>query len=204
MTNFIQNGQSTQVAWVGANIVGHAFDPATGDIDDTEGFGAFDSIAKTNVIGVRVMDIGGGSEDVNSVYVAHRYLIDRVVYDPYKRSQDHNEKVLSEAALRPFGSAFSVGVLNVISERIDRLEHIRLSQKVLKVGGKVFFKIWPGNHSGIGGATASGYQNNREPETYLEEIKSIFGRNNVFFDVEQKTIIGTNMIDRYPSGSVSI
>lgn len=207
MTSSINNRPSIreeQVAWTGDNIIGHSIDPETGQIDTTEGFGAFDDVLESNVCGPRILDIGGGAYDTNSSYVSHRYLLDCKVYDPYKRSEAHCKKVLSQAEKRPFSASFSLSVLNVISEPLARKEHIRLCQKVLKTGGKAFFKVWPGDHSGIGKPTASGYQNNREIDTYLEEIKQEWGKENVFFDEKTQTISCKNPIVKHKRGSYSL
>src|ERR1700679_2847080 len=120
-----------QIPWVGDNVRGHSIDSKTGKIDPTEGFGAFDSVLETTSLGPRAVDIGGGAYDENCAYVAHRYLIDCDVYDPFKRSEDHNAEIISKAGGRPYNAAFSFSVLNVISNRQSRLEHIRLCQKTL-------------------------------------------------------------------------
>jgi len=63
------------------------------------------------------------------------------------------------------------------------------------------FKVWPGDHSGVGKITPSGYQNNRRLETYLNEITAVFGKRDVFVDQEEELVICVNRIERFSGGS---
>ena len=92
-----------------------------------------------------MLDIGGGSEEGNSAYVKECYDTSLVVYDPYMRSAEDNARVLAEATRRPFDACTSISVLNVISSKEARREHILLCWRVIKETGKAFFKVWPGN-----------------------------------------------------------
>ncbi len=191
-----------QIPWVGDNVQGHSWND--GQIDFTEGFGAYDQVLGKVASGSRIVDIGGGAYDANCAYVAQKYLVNCSVYDPYKRDVQHNLKVIGDSKVRPFDGAVSFSVLNVISNDEDRCNHIKLCQKMLKTGGKAIFKAWPGDGTGIGKQTASGYQSNRDINTYLEEICYVFGSQNVVFDPENKIVIGINSVMAYPSGSCSI
>lgn len=204
-TSSISIDTTKQIAWVGDSVLGHSIDPISGKIDSTEGFGAFDSIFKTShAFSGRAIDIGGGSSDANCTYIAHRYLLDSVVYDPFMRAADHNERVLKLALARPYKTVFSLSVLNVISNLQVRREHIKLCHFVLKQGGKAVFKVWPGDKSGAGRETASGYQSNRDMESYLDEMRSVFGRDMVRYDPIEKVAICFKKIDFYPSGSACL
>lgn len=191
-----------QIPWVGDNVQGHSWND--GQIDLTEGFGAYDHVLGNVASGGRIVDIGGGAYDTNSAYVAQKYLVDCSVYDPYKREAQHNLKVIGDSKVRPFDGAVSFSVLNVISDGEDRSRHIKLCQNMLKTGGKAIFKVWPGDGTGIGKQTASGYQSNRDIDTYVDEIRDVFGSRNVTFDPENKIVIGVNPIVAYPSGIRSI
>jgi len=188
-----------QIPWVGDNIQGHSWSGS--QVDLTEGFGAFDHVLERLPLGRRVIDVGGGAYDVNIAYLAHKYLIDCSVYDPYKRDAQHNLKIIEGSRVRSFDAAVSFSVLNVISDDQARYDHIKLCQKMLKPGGKVVFKVWPGDETGIGKQTASGFQSNRDIDTYLEEICGVFGSQNVIFDMDQKIIIGINSVVVGLSGS---
>lgn len=200
---FMAISTEQQVPWVGDNVIGHSTD-SMGEIDATEGFGAIDSLFKTQGLGSRAIDIGGGAYDANSAYMASRYLVDCVVYDPYKRHSSHNEKIIADATNRPIDAALSLSVLNVISESSCRLAHIRLCQSVLKTGGKAVFKVWPGDRSGLGTRTVSGYQSNRDIDTYIEELQTVFGSHSVFYHSKEKTVRCTNLVVRHLRGSLSI
>ncbi|MFA6916504.1 MAG: hypothetical protein WC222_08915 [Parachlamydiales bacterium] len=200
---FRLNGNSNQISWVGGSVVGHSIDKYTNEIDLTEGFGAFDSIFNLSyALSGRALDIGGGASDANCAYVAQRYLLDSVVYDPYMRDPTHNQKVLAVAKKRPFDIAFSLSILNVINDEESRKNHIRLCLSTLKPSGKAIFKVWSGDNSGIGKLTQSGYQSNLDIEKYFDEIAAVFGKDRVKFDEQQKAFICFNNRDTYPSGSV--
>lgn len=189
-----------QIPWVGGNVVGHSIDAETKEVDSTEGFGAYDNVLLTTCAGPNILDIGGGEQDTNTAYADQKFLVNCVVYDPFKRTLAHNKKVLLEAISKPFNATFSLSILNVISDLSDRLRHIALCKRVLKVGGKAIFKVWSGNKTGVGTATASGYQSNCGIEKYLAEIGSVFG-SYVFHNKKQNFISCVNYIDRFPSGS---
>ncbi len=192
-----------QVPWVGDNVIGHSTD-SLGKMDETEGFGAIDSVFKIQALGSRAIDMGGGAYDANSAYMASRYLVDCMVYDPYKRDSFHNKKIILDARIRPVDAALSLSVLNVISESSCRLAHLRLCQSVLKTGGKAVFKVWPGDRSGLGKRRVSGYQSNRDIDTYIEELQIVFGSHSVFYHPKEKTVRCTNPVVRHPQGSLSI
>lgn len=196
------NALDKQIAWIGDNVRGHSW--VGGQIDLTEGFGAYDHVFERMVLGGRIVDIGGGAYDANIMYVAQKYLKECSVYDPYKREAGHNFKVIDSSKIRPFDASVSFSVLNVISDKEARREHIKLCQNMLKTGGKAVFKVWPGDGSGIGKQTASGYQSNRDIDTYVAEICDVFGSPNVVFDFDQKIVIGINRVVAYPSESRSI
>ena len=192
----------TQIPWVGDNVQGHSWN--NGQIDLTEGFGAYDHVLKRVALGSRIVDVGGGAYDTNSAYVAQKYLIDCSVYDPYKRDAQHNLKILKNSRVRPFDGTVSFSVLNVISDDEARRDHIELCQNMLKTGGKAIFKVWPGDGTGIGRQTVSGYQSNRDIHTYVDEIRYVFGSQNVIFDSDNKILIGINPMAAYSNGTLSI
>jgi hypothetical protein len=177
-----------QTPWTSPNVSGHSIDPYTGEIDLTEGFGAFDSILSSYSLGRRAIDVGGGSNDTNAAYLFHKYQTDLMVYDPFMRSEAHNGSVMETARQRPFDAATSISVLNVIDNKDARIDHIRRCQSVIKEGGKAFFKVWPGNGSGTPEKTEGGFQNNRDLDSYLGEIIEVFGPDRVFIDNKNKII----------------
>ncbi|MDP1608946.1 MAG: hypothetical protein Q8L98_06510 [Chlamydiales bacterium] len=188
-----------QIPWVGDNVQGHSWNGQ--EIDSTEGFGAYDDVCERYALSGRIVDVGGGAYDTNSAYVAQKYLIDCSVYDPYKRDAEHNRKVIERTRVQPFNGVVSFSVLNVISDDKARHEHIKLCQTMLKTGGLAIFKVWPGDMTEIGKETSSGYQSNRDIHTYVDEIRDVFGLQNVTFDPEHKIVVSRNALEIYPSGS---
>ncbi|MFI5332989.1 MAG: hypothetical protein ACHQVS_02720 [Candidatus Babeliales bacterium] len=177
-----------QTAWSVLNVRGYSVDPQTGVVDDTEGFGAFDSIIKLfNPSCPRNFDNGGGSFDDTTRYVKDTYDIENVVYDPFMRTKEHNEYVLYLARHKKFDCCTSISVLNVIDIQDARLVHIQLCYDVLKENGSAFFKVWPGDRSGVELKEKGRYQSNRDATYYVAEIKKIFGENNVTL-IDDKTI----------------
>ena len=177
-----------QTVWNVLNVQGHSIDPQTGMVDDTEGFGAFDSIMKLFKPSCPLnFDNGGGSFDDTTRYVKDTYDIENVVYDPFMRTKEHNDYVLSLARNKKFDCCTSISVLNVIDTEDARSEHIRLCHNVLKENGSAFFKIWPGNKSGVEHKENGRYQSNQNATYYISEIKKIFGTDNVML-IDDKTI----------------
>ncbi|MDR3550481.1 MAG: hypothetical protein P4L31_03645 [Candidatus Babeliales bacterium] len=177
-----------QTPWAVLNIKGYAIDPITGKIDDTVGFGAFDSIMQSlRPTCPYNFDNGGGAYDDATNYVKFAYNIENMVYDPFMREQEYNESVLECARQHPFDCCTSLSVLNVIDTLESRMEHISLCFMVLKRGGYTFFKVWPGDGTGIPLKTACEYQSNQNASYYLDEIKLIFGAENVVL-IDDKTI----------------
>lgn len=184
---------NTQITWTTSNVVGHSIDPYTKKIDHTEGFGAFDSILSSYSLGVRTIDIGGGEHDYNAAYCINRFGIEQLVYDPFMRGPTHNKAVLKAARERPLDSCTSISVLNVIDSQTDRLKHINLCRSVVKECGKVFFKVWPGNGSGIPQIGEGNYQSNKHLKSYFNEIVAVFGLDNVKLDLRNQIIIATKL-----------
>lgn len=121
-----------------------------------------------------VIDFGGGKFD-NAV----EYIKDKgatlLVYDPYNRSAEHNEQVLS--TLEENGgadAAVNSNVLNVIKEPEARQAVLQNIKKLLKPGAPVYITVYEGRGDGVEGPTKSGYQLNRKTEGYLEEVQDVF------------------------------
>ena len=175
-----------QTPWTVLNTIGHSVDPTTGKVDDTEARGAWDSIIKlfkptcpTN------FDNGGGSSDDNTKYVKENYNIENIVYDPFMRPEEHNKKVSEKIKDKKFDCTTSFSVLNVIDNQEARSAHITLCHSVLKDEGSAFFKVWPGNGTGIEIKEAGRYQSNKNAKFYVEEIKKVFGNENVSYEDER-------------------
>lgn len=86
-----------------------------------------------------------------------------------------------------------MSVLNVIPEVAVRLEHINTLKAALVVGGKAYFKIWPGEQPLQGtylpSATDTFYQANAYADRFLREIEIAFGIGNVRLDYNVPNLI---------------
>lgn len=120
------------------------------------------------------LDYGGGKFDNASEYLAEQDVLN-LIYDPFNRSTEHNNNVISE--IRNNGGADTAtcsNVLNVIKEREVRLNILKNISKLVKPGGVVYITVYEGSGDGNEGATKSGYQLNRKTKDYLDEISEIF------------------------------
>jgi len=70
--------------------------------------------------------------------------------------------------------------------------HIELCKSLIKETGKVYFKVWPGNCTGIGTHKADSFQSNRDYLSYVPEVRYVFGRRNVEIDYENEIIVAKN------------
>jgi hypothetical protein len=150
--------------------------------ENTAGVNAFSDI--TFDPGVKkVLDLGGGKYDQNQQYVKREMNIDLSVWDPYNRSISHNAGVKAEIIKENVDAATSMSVLNVIPDTESRLAHITTLKASLKLHGKAYFKIWPGEHllrgTYLPAATDSTYQANAFADRFLREIEIVFGTGNV-------------------------
>lgn len=163
---------------------------ADGSIDNTEGVGAFEDIAHHFVPGSRNFDCGGGRFDACTRYLAS-LRVDNAVYDPHNRPPEHNAAVLTETQQSSFDTATSMSVLNVIERPETRIDHIALMHRALKPGAKAFFKVWAGDRSGVAVRTEDKFQRNATAEAFVDEIASVFGKQNVVADVDKNLIVAT-------------
>lgn len=135
------------------------------------------ALLKSNLLDIgpdhRNLDIGGGRYDLGTEHLASRG-VESHVYDPYNRSDEHNEKVLQKFADKPADSVTAANVLNVIKEPEHRLGVIKKAHQYLHPKGKAYFDIYEGNRTGIGKETSKGYQNNKKAAEYHSEIASVF------------------------------
>ena len=160
-----------------------------GEIDRTEGVGAFMDLPLEKA--TRNLDVGGGAHESNTSYLATRGVTN-YVYDPYARSDSHNQKILQIVQSSPVDSVTSMSILNVIDDNAARLAHINLCKKSLKPGGKAYFKVWAGNGSGKGEYILGGYQSNRDAKSYIQDVRQVFGERQVTYDENLMVLVAVN------------
>lgn len=121
-----------------------------------------------------VLDFGGGKFD-NAVNYLKDKDVTLLVYDPYNRSAEHNQEVLS--ILKEHGgadAAVNSNVLNVIKEPEARQTVLRNISRLTKKGAPIYITVYEGKKNNEGEVTRSGYQLNRKTADYLEEIQTVF------------------------------
>ncbi len=153
--------------------------------ENTSGINAFSDITFDPHV-KRILDVGGGKFDCNQNYMKHQKNIDLLVWDPYNRSQSHNDQIQAEVSKNKVDAVTSMSVLNVIPEADVRLAHINTLKAALVIGGKAYFKVWSGAQPLKGtylpSATDAAYQANAYADRFLREIEIVFGMGNVKLD----------------------
>lgn len=124
--------------------------------------------------GTTHLDIGGGRFD-NAVEHLKTHGVNGFVYDPYNRSQEHNEQVMSAAGNGQSDTVSLFNVLNVIEEPEHHMNALKLAHTSLKPGGQLFVGVYEGDKSGQGKVTGKdSYQRNEKLESYLPTIQQVF------------------------------
>lgn len=121
-----------------------------------------------------VIDFGGGKFD-NAV----EYIKDKgatlLVYDPYNRSAEHNQQVLSIIEQNGGAdAAVNSNVLNVIKEPEARKAVLQNIKQLTKPGAPIYITVYEGRGDGVEGPTKSGYQLNRKTADYMSEVQEVF------------------------------
>ena len=144
-------------------------------------------------------DLGGGKYDDGTEYFG-AYGVNNLVWDPFNRSEAHNQGVLERLAKKPAESATIANVLNVIKEPEERDKVIALAARTIVPDGTAYFQVWEKNRDGVGRATRDGWQNSRKAEAYADEVRAHFG------SVEVKRLSADSgvLIARYPGGTSAL
>lgn len=120
------------------------------------------------------IDIGGGKFD-NGVEFLQKLGVKGHVYDPFNRTEEHNNKVMETVGREGAHSASLFNVLNVIKEPEHQMGALETAHRMLKPGGKIFVGIYEGDKSGTGKATkADSWQNNQPTAAYLDTVRKVF------------------------------
>ena len=119
------------------------------------------------------LDFGGGKYDLASEYLLTQQVVN-LVYDPFNRSDLHNDSVLNVLQRHKAYSATVANVLNVIKEDSVILEALLQVKSLVRYGGGIYISIYEGNKTGVGKETTKGWQRNEKAKAYLEKVKSVF------------------------------
>jgi hypothetical protein len=120
-----------------------------------------------------VLDYGGGRFDTFTDHLG-KMGVRNWVYDPYNRTDAHNDLVRKMLTVKKADAAVCSNVLNVVKEPTVRraiLEDIRM---LTSPGGSVFITVHEGNRTSRGRKTKRGWQANRPTRNYLREIRKVF------------------------------
>lgn len=127
---------------------------------------------KPNTVNV---DIGGGRGAAASAYLEGR-KVKNVVFDPFALSAKANARAAAVVSGGRADTATISNVLNVIREPGNRDRVIRQAADAIKPDGTAYFKIHEGARDGVGGPTASGWQENRRAQEYADEVRRWFNK----------------------------
>lgn len=124
-------------------------------------------------------DIGGGKHDTATDYLSEQG-VENLIYDPYNRSKEHNDMVISRIRGGQANTATVSNVLNVINTPEGRANVIRSAADAVGQDGVAYFSIYVGDMSGVGRITKDtngkkSWQENRKTNTYIPEIEQYFG-----------------------------
>jgi hypoxanthine phosphoribosyltransferase len=124
------------------------------------------------------LDYGGGRFNDATNYLDSLKSVN-MVYDPFNRSQTHNDKVIDDVIDHGVHTITCLNVLNVVQDKNERtaiLSHIRsLSRDSLSANGgypDIYVQIYEGNRTGIPSTTTA--QVNKKTTEYYDEIREIF------------------------------
>jgi hypothetical protein len=152
-----------------------------------------------------ILDVGGGKFDVCRDYLQKRG-IDLLVYDPYNRTQEHNEKIKWMVANQKVAAATSMSVLNVVAEPEARLAHICTLKDALQINGMAYFKMWPGEgelkgcyQPTVNSYGHPGFQANAYADRFLREVQLVFGVENAMLHAAIPNLIVAKKITDEPT-----
>jgi hypothetical protein len=119
-------------------------------------------------------DLGGGMHD-NTVAHMEKIGVEHVVYDPFNRSDDYNERSVRKIRDGKADTVTINNTLNVVKESELRHQLLLEAENALKPGGKLYIQIYEGDKSGIGRHTKGDiWQENRKATDFLTEIQAVF------------------------------
>ena len=132
------------------------------------------SAFKGFVVGPVNLDIGGGKYDTATEFLKEKNITN-LVYDPFNRSVEHNQEVMSQVKTNGCDTITCLNVLNVIQkdERIEIYKHIKSLLETTHCG-KVILQTYAGNRSGVAEFTDDVNQNNLTLSHYFTEALEHF------------------------------
>ena len=120
------------------------------------------------------LDYGGGRFETATEAFAKKGVTNHV-FDPFNRTELEN--LTTRLAVVESGGADTVtvnNVLNVIQDDGLLQEVVQQAACGVKVEGAVYFLIYEGSKTGVGGASSKGWQRNQKADHYMEFIRAHF------------------------------
>ncbi len=128
------------------------------------------------VSGTKNLDYGGGKFDIATNWLEDHKGVRNYIYDPFNRTEEHNQEVLSKA---PFDTITLSNVLNVIDDDDTRYQLLKRCKRLLKPCGLIYISVYEGDKSGIikVNEKRNSCQLNRCLWQYIDEVVEVFGIN---------------------------
>lgn len=121
------------------------------------------------------LDLGGGRYDILTHRLNEEFSIRNLIYDPYNRSKEHNDSILSILKSEKADTSTISNVLNVIKEEKERINLLKNAFFNIKDSGTLYITVYEGNRTGVGKLVRNDqFQLNKKTSEYLDEIKKVF------------------------------
>lgn len=125
--------------------------------------------------GYRNLDIGGGKYS-HATDALIKIGIKNLVYDPFNRSVEHNQKVVNEITKNPVDFVTISNVLNVVKEKENQVKILSQAYFALKPQGCLYITVYEGGIklNTTPRKTLKGWQNYKSLQWYLPVVLEIF------------------------------
>jgi ankyrin repeat protein/methyltransferase family protein len=136
------------------------------------------------------LDIGGGKFENMTLFLS-KFGVTNYVYDPFNRSEEHNEMVLEKTKDGQSDSVTLFNVLNVIKEKENQIKVLEQAKNAIKDNGKVY--IYSNYYvKGEGAREIKGrnsFQQNYKLNDILSIVKDVFP--NAYLDKKLMCVVAT-------------
>jgi len=132
------------------------------------------------------LDIGGGKYDTATKYLK-RKGITNLIYDPFNRSDEHNEEVLKQVKEEQVDTVTLSNVLNTIDCMFAMRRTLTLARRSLKKGGTLYITIYIAPKQGKSGK--DGYQWGHPLIWYLVPILKVFEKKEIELTIKHQMIV---------------
>ncbi len=127
-----------------------------------------------------VLDYGGGAYDSNAEFIKQRDGATVLVYDPFNRTEQHNQRVIQYFTQNPAYFVVCTNVLNVIKEDNVLMQALINMHSLMAPNGVLYISVYERDKSGVGCKTTKGWQRNQKLVDYVPYVEQVFGKGNVY------------------------